>query len=111
MVLGIAGGIGGSRVVRSAVIGIKEDDYFLAAKALGTPTTQILVRHVLPNIVAPLIIVFSINVGGVILSEASLSFLGFGLPIKVPSWEACSAGRGGGSWKRRHGWRRGPGCA
>ena len=43
-------------------------------------------RHVLPNIVAPLIIVFSINVGGVILAEASLSFLGFGLPIKVPSW-------------------------
>ena len=40
----------------------------------------------LPNIVAPLIIVFSINVGGVILAEASLSFLGFGLPIKVPSW-------------------------
>ena len=50
------------------------------------PTTQILVRHVLPNIVAPLIIIFSINVGGVILAEASLSFLGFGLPIKVPSW-------------------------
>ena len=49
-------------------------------------TTQILVRHVLPNIVAPLIIIFSINVGGVILAEASLSFLGFGLPIKVPSW-------------------------
>ena len=50
------------------------------------PLRQILVRHVLPNIVAPLIIVFSINVGGVILAEASLSFLGFGLPIKVPSW-------------------------
>ena len=59
---------------------------FLAAKALGAPTTQILVRHVLPNIVAPLIIIFSINVGGVILAEASLSFLGFGLPIQVPSW-------------------------
>ena len=43
-------------------------------------------RHVLPNIVAPLIIIFSINVGSVILAEASLSFLGFGLPIKVPSW-------------------------
>ena len=54
--------------------------------AVRAPTRQVLVRHVLPNIVAPLIIVFSINVGGVILAEASLNFLGFGLPIKVPSW-------------------------
>ena len=86
LVLGIAGGIGGSRVVRGAVVGTKENDYFLAAKAVGTPTTQILVRHLLPNIVAPLIIIFSINVGGVIIAEASLSFLGFGLPVKIPSW-------------------------
>ena len=86
VVLGIAGGVGGSRVVRGAVVATKGNDYFLAAKALGAPTTQILVRHVLPNIVAPLIIIFSINVGGVILAEASLSFLGFGLPIQVPSW-------------------------
>ena len=86
VVLGIAGGIGGSRVVRGAVIGIKENDYFLAARAVGTPTSQILTRHVLPNIMAPIIIIFSINIGGVIIAEASLSFLGFGLPIKIPSW-------------------------
>ena len=86
VVLGIAGGIGGSRVIRSAVIGVKENDYFLAAKAVGVPMTQILIRHVLPNIMAPIIIIFSINIGGVIIAEASLSFLGFGLPVKVPSW-------------------------
>ena len=86
VVLGIAGGIGGSRVVRSAVIGIKENDYFLAAQAVGTSTTQILVRHVLPNIMPVIIIIFSINIGGVIISEASLSFLGFGLPPTIPSW-------------------------
>ncbi len=86
VVLGVAGGIGGSRIVRGAVIGIKENDYFLAARAVGTPTGQILIRHVLPNIMAPIIIIFSINIGGVIIAEASLSFLGFGLPIKVPSW-------------------------
>ena len=86
VVLGIAGGIVGSRVVRGAVIGVKENDYFLAARAVGTPTSQILIRHVLPNIMAPIIIVFSINIGGVIISEASLSFLGFGLPPEVPSW-------------------------
>ena len=86
VVLGIAGGIGASRVVRGAVIGIKENDYFLAARAIGSPTTATLIRHVLPNIMAPVIIIFSITVGGVIIAEASLSFLGFGLPIQVPSW-------------------------
>ena len=86
VVLGIAGGVGGSRVVRGAVVALKGNDYVLAAKAMGAPTTLVLVRHVLPNIMAPLIIIFSVNVGGVILAEASLSFLGFGLPIKVPSW-------------------------
>ncbi len=86
VVLGVSGGIGGSRTIRSAVIGIKENDYFLAAKAVGTPTSLILIRHVLPNIMAPILIVFSINIGGVIIAEASLSFLGFGLPVEIPSW-------------------------
>ena len=86
LVLGIAGGIGGSRVLRGAVIGIKENDYFLAARAIGSPGTATLMRHVLPNIMPVVIIIFSINIGGVIMSAASLSFLGYGLPIKVPSW-------------------------
>ena len=86
LVLGISGGIGGSRVVRGAVIGIKENDYFLAARAIGSPTTATLVRHVLPNIMPVVIIIFSITVGGVILSLASLSFLGFGLPLSTPDW-------------------------
>mgnify|MGYP000961357501 CR=1 FL=1 len=86
LVLGIAGGVEGSRVVRGAVIAIKENDYFLAAKALGSPLPTTLRRHVLPNIMPPLIIIFSINIGGVIMSEAALSFLGFGLPPNIPSW-------------------------
>ena len=86
VVLGITGGISGSSVVRGAVIGVKENDYFLAAKAVGTSTNQILLRHVLPNIMAPILIVFSINIGGVIIAEASLSFLGYGLPVEIPSW-------------------------
>ena len=86
VVLGISGGIGGSRVLRGAVIGIKENDYFLAARAIGSPTTATLMRHVLPNIMAPVVIIFSINIGGVIIAEASLSFLGFGLPPDIPSW-------------------------
>ena len=76
----------GSRVVRGAVIAIKENDYFLAAKALGRPLPTTLRRHMLPNIMPPLIIIFSINIGAVIMSEAALSFLGFGLPPNMPSW-------------------------
>ena len=86
VVLGVTGGIGGSRVVRGAVIGVKENAYFQAAEAIGGTGWRTLIHHVLPNIAAPVIIIFTINVGGVIISEAALSFLGFGLPISVPSW-------------------------
>ena len=95
LVLGIAGGIGTSRVVRGAVIGIKENDYFLAAPAVGSGGTATLMRHVLPNIMPVMIIIFSIGVGGVIMAEASLSFLGFGLPIGVPSWGGLLISREG----------------
>ncbi len=86
LVLGISGGIGGSRISRSAVIGIKENDYFLAARAIGSPPLRTILRHVLPNIMAPMIVVFTVTIGGVIMAEASLSFLGFGLPPDVASW-------------------------
>ena len=94
LVLGIAGGIGGSRVVRGAVIGIKENDYFLAAEAIGSRSTATLMRHVLPNIMPVMIIIFSINIGGVIISLAALSFLGYGLPPGVPDWGGMLSGDG-----------------
>ncbi len=94
VVLGITGGISGSRVPRGAVISIKENDYFLAAQAVGSPTLKTLMRHVLPNIVAPLIIIFSVNIGGNILSAAALSFLGYGLPPAFPDWGAMLSGEG-----------------
>ena len=86
VVLGITGGIPASRIVRGAVIGVKESTYFLAAEMIGRKQWETLVHHVLPNIAAPVVIVFSINIGAVIIAEASLSFLGFGLPLEVPSW-------------------------
>ena len=101
LVLGIAGGIGTSRVVRAAVIGIKENDYFLAAPAIGSSDIATLMRHVVPNIVPVMIIIFSISVGGVIMSEASLSFLGFGLPIGVPSWGGLLSREGRKSQNKR----------
>ena len=63
-----------------------ENDYFAAAQATGSQTPRTLMRHVLPNVAAPMIIIYSITIGGIIVSEASLSFLGFGLPHDVPSW-------------------------
>ena len=84
--LGVSGGIVGSRVVRGAVIGVRENMYFQAAQTVGSPTGRTILRHVVPNIAPVLVVIFSINIGGVIISEASLSFLGFGLPIEIPSW-------------------------
>ena len=94
IILGISAGIGNARVVRSAVISIKANPYFEAARSIGSRQTRTLLRHVWPNIAGPIIVIFSITVGGVIISEASLSFLGFGLPEEVPSWGAMLSKEG-----------------
>ena len=86
LVLGISAGIGGSRIVRGTVIGIKENVYFQAAEAIGNTRWRAFIRHVLPNIMPVIIIIFSMSIGGVILSLASLGFLGFGLPPATPDW-------------------------
>ena len=86
LVLGISGSIGGSRIVRGTVIGIKENVYFQAAEAIGNTRWRAFIRHVLPNIMTVIIIIFSMSIGGVILSLASLGFLGFGLPPATPDW-------------------------
>ncbi|MBA7575849.1 Glutathione transport system permease protein GsiD [subsurface metagenome] len=94
IVMGLWYGITGSRLVRSAVIAIKENVYVEAAVAIGCPTRRILTRHILPNIMAPIIILFSTTVPGVILTEAALSFLGFGIPPPEPSWGGMLSGTG-----------------
>ena len=86
LVLGIAGGIGGSRVIRGAVIGIKENVYFQAADAVGASGLRTFMRHVVPNVMPIVIITFSVSIGGVVLALASLGFLGYGLPPGIPDW-------------------------
>ena len=86
LVLAISGGIGGSRVIRSAVIGIKENVYFEAAEAIGSSRLRPFLRHVIPNVMPIIIISFSMRIGDVILTLASLGFLGFGLPPEIPDW-------------------------
>ena len=94
VVLGLVQGIAVSRIIRSAVIAIREDVYVNAAEAIGSPTTNTIVRHILPNIMAPVIVVFSTQVPGSILSEANLSFLGLGIPPPQPSWGGMLSGTG-----------------
>ena len=94
LTLGIMDGIRNSRVVRSAAIGIKENVYVEAATAIGAPTWRILVYHILPNIMAPVIIIFTITMGRMIISEATLSFLGLGIPPPIPSWGGMISGQG-----------------
>ena len=94
IILGLIYGIPGSRIIRGAVIGIKENVYVAAAEAIGCSTTRILIRHILPNVMAPTIVLFTVRVPAVIMTEASLSFLGFGIPPPAPSWGGMLGGAG-----------------
>lgn len=94
VVLGISWGIIGSRIVRSAVISVKESAYVDAAKSIGSSAPRIFIRHILPNILAPTIVLFTARVANAILTEASLSFLGFGIPPPAPSWGGMLSGSG-----------------
>jgi peptide/nickel transport system permease protein len=82
--LTVLGVFGASRVVRSATLVVRNDVYIDAARVLGAGPIRIMTRHVLPNIVAPIIVIFTISIGANILAEAGLAFLNLGVP--GPSW-------------------------
>ncbi len=86
VVLGFMWGVIGSRIIRSAVISVKERMYVAAAQSIGCSRTSIILRHILPNIMPQTIVLFTTRVPNVIRVEASLSFLGFGIPPPAPSW-------------------------
>ncbi|MGD9890296.1 MAG: ABC transporter permease [Dehalococcoidia bacterium] len=90
--IGILVAPGTARVVRSAVLTVKEIPFIEAAHALGVPTDRILVRHILPNVTAPLIVLATVQLGAAIITEASLSFLGLGTPPPAPSWGSMLGG-------------------
>lgn len=77
-----------TRVVRSEVLMIREQEYVLAAQSLGAGRMRILFRHILPNVINPVVVVGTTQLGMLILIEASLSFLGLGLPDQIPTWGA-----------------------
>jgi peptide/nickel transport system permease protein len=90
--LGFRYGVTGSRVVRGAAMSVKENAYVEAATATGCSPIRIMGRHMLPNVMAPIIILFTTQLPVMILIEASLSFLGFGIPPPTPSWGGMLGG-------------------
>lgn len=80
-----------ARVVRSSVLSVKEQDYVLAARTLGLRTPRILLRYILPNVFAPVIVIATFAVAQTIIAEAALSFLGLSVPPSVPSWGGMMA--------------------
>ena len=94
LVLGIVPSANRSRVIRSATLAAKENQYVEAARAVGASHLRIILCYILPNIMAPIIIVATNALGAVILVEATLSFLGFGVPPPYPSWGEMLSGSG-----------------
>lgn len=75
-----------ARIVRAQILSVKENDYVMAARSLGIPSGQIVIKHVLPNVLSPIIVSATLSIAGSIMAEASLSFLGLGVAIPRPSW-------------------------
>jgi peptide/nickel transport system permease protein len=86
LIIGLTSWFGTSRLVRAEVLGLRERDFVLAARALGVPSSRVIFAHVLPNAAAPIIVSAALGVGNVLLLEASLSFLGIGVAPPRPSW-------------------------
>jgi peptide/nickel transport system permease protein len=80
-----------ARVVRAEVLSLKEQDFIVAARAIGAGHGRIIVRHILPNVLAPVIVLATLGVGNIIILEAALSFLGLGVQAPTPSWGATLA--------------------
>jgi peptide/nickel transport system permease protein len=94
LALGIVSAAGSSRIIRSAAMTAKENQFVEAARAVGASHGRIILRYILPNIMAPIIIITTVSLGFTILIESTLSFLGFGVPPPYPSWGEMLSGSG-----------------
>ena len=86
VVIGLTNWMGIARLVRAEILSIKGKEYVLAAKAMGFPRRRIIFGHVLPNALSPVYVVATLGIGGAILTESALSFLGIGVQPPTPSW-------------------------
>jgi peptide/nickel transport system permease protein len=88
LVLGASGWVTYARIARGETLSLKEREFVAAARALGAPARHLVTRHLLPNVLPPIVVVATFSVARTIIAEASLSFLGLGLPPPAPSWGA-----------------------
>jgi peptide/nickel transport system permease protein len=85
-VIGVFGWTGVCRLVRGETLSVRERDFVLASRCLGASSVRIMFRHILPNVIAPIIVAGTFMIAGAILSEAGLSFLGLGVKMPTPTW-------------------------
>jgi ABC-type dipeptide/oligopeptide/nickel transport system permease subunit len=89
--IGVVGWAGMARLVRGQVLVVRQLEYVQAIRALGAKDVRIMLQHVLPNVIAPVVIAATLGVAGAIMAEAALSFLGLGVPPPTPSWGSMIA--------------------
>jgi peptide/nickel transport system permease protein len=92
--LGVLSAANSSRIIRSATLSIREHQYVEAARAVGASQWRIIWLYILPNVIAPIIIIATVSLGFAILAESALSFLGLGVPPPYPSWGEMLSGSG-----------------
>ena len=85
-ILAAVGWTGTARIIRGEFLSLRERDYVLAARSLGASSVRIMVRHILPNAMAPIIVAATLGVAHAVLAESALSYLGFGIQPPIPSW-------------------------
>ena len=86
LAIGLIGWTSIARVIRGVILQVKENDYISAARALGAGNLRIIMRHILPNSIAPVVVYATMGIGSAVISEAALSFLGLGIQPPTPSW-------------------------
>ena len=89
--IGVVGWAGMARLVRGQVLVVRQLEYVQAIRALGARDARVMFQHVLPNVIAPVVIAATLGVAGAIMAEAALSFLGLGVPAPTPSWGSMIA--------------------
>ncbi|MCX7888320.1 MAG: ABC transporter permease [Rhodobacteraceae bacterium] len=86
LAIGVTSWMSASRVVRGEVLALKEREYVLAARSIGLPNRRIILRHILPNVLSPVLVAATLGIAGAIITESVLSFLGLGFPPDFPTW-------------------------
>ena len=85
-VIGITSWMHTARIVRGDVLALKEQEFVLAARSIGTPSRRMILRHILPNVMSPIMVSATLGIANAIITESALSFLGLGFPSDFPTW-------------------------